>query len=127
MDLKRKEAGCYVTDDGRYEVSKGHCYTECDNPHPVRIGREVRQEIRHASYGTSPLTAGWSSVMHKYGAEVCNAVLRGERGYYCEGGEEHWRVSWGVWDLAKDDYVPGGEDFDNMKDAVAFLERRLNA
>lgn len=122
MRLKRKEAGVYVTEDGRYEISKGHCYTECEGPHPVRVGREARQEIRRASYGSSPISPGWASVVRKYGPQACNAVLEGGRGYFCEGGEEHWRVSWGAWDLATDDYVSGGEDFETMTHAIAFLE-----
>jgi len=121
MRLKRKEAGVYVTEDGRFEVSKGHAYSECDNPHPVQISREVRNEIRTAA--SYPLH--WEAVRRKYGADVCRAVLDGKRGYMCYGGEEHWRVSWGVTDLAKDDYVDGGEDFDTKADAVAFLERMI--
>lgn len=125
MNLKRKEAGCYVTDDGRYEVSKGHVFTECDAPHPVRISRQDRDDIRRAHQ--SGASREWLDARQRHPWAALDAVRAGKRGYFCEGGEEHVRDSWGVWDLAKDDYVPGGEDFDNMKDAVAFLEGEINA
>lgn len=122
--MRREESGVYVTEDGRFEVSKGHAYTECDNPHPVQIAHATREKIRDMIHSPGQ---GVSLARRDFGNEFVDAVLDGKRGYFCEGGEEHWRVSWGVWDREKDDYVPGGEDFDSKGDAVTFLERHLNA
>jgi hypothetical protein len=34
--------------------------------------------------------------------------------------------AWQVWNVERDDYVPGGEEFSSKKEAVSFLERYLN-
>lgn len=118
MRLKRAPNGDgYVTDDGLFEVSKAPAYTECENPHPVQVGREARDEIRKLySLGEQ------QRAMRKYGRDAFYAVLDGKRGYYCDGGAEHWRDSWGVWDVERDDYVDGANDFDTKREAVEHLE-----
>ena len=124
MKLKRKEAGSYVTEDGRFEVSRSPTFTECDNPHPVQIARETRWKIHDMIHHQGQ---GVRLARMTFGNTFVDAVLDGKRGYFCEGGEEHWRDSWGVWDVAKDDYVPGGEDFDTKQDAVEFLEGHIKS
>lgn len=87
MNLKRKQAGLYVTEDGRYEVSLGVIYEMCDNPHPDKSQKP---------FG------------------------------YCDGGVDHAKDSWGVWDLEKDDYIDDGAmHFETKREAVEYLEEHL--
>ena len=120
LKLKKQEAGTYVTEDGRYEVSKGIAYTYCDGPHPIRLSRAFRDAVR---YGTDEEKR--REQVHLYPAEAVWAVQNGKTAYYCEGGEEHPYDSWGVTDLTTDDYVDGGEDFRTKKEAIGWLEFRL--
>lgn len=118
MKLVKKEAGVYRTEDGRYEVEKGHAFTDCVEPHPVRISADLRQQAREAT----------GSIWEKPKAvpqDAWDAARRGKRGYLCQGGEEHAYVSWSVADRQTDQVLGGGEHFDTKTEAVGFLERHL--
>jgi hypothetical protein len=115
MKLRREDTGVYVTEDGRYEVSKSWASTDCYDAHPVQIGREVRVLARDG--GDQP---------ENVNNDAWFAARMGKKGYRCEGGAEHWYVSWGVWNRPADDYVAGGEHFDTKADAVKFLERHVS-
>lgn len=117
--LHKESSGVYVTEDGRYEISKGTGYGWCDDPHPVPIPKEVRFDLRER------IRAGESKPAD-VDQQVWQAVLDGKKGWYCEGGEEHPYDSWGAWDRQGDDYIDGGEDFRTKKEAVAFLDRHLD-
>jgi hypothetical protein len=117
MSLKRESAGVYVTHDGRYEVSKGQAFTDCYEPHPIRLSEDVRYAAR---YGTEEEKRAVG--LHLLPFEARNAASAGERGYQCPGDQEHTYVSWGVWDREKDDYVADdSRHFDTKKAAVAWL------
>ena len=119
--LRRVTAGEYVTQDGKYLVTQGFAYTECDEPHPVRLGKDRRQGIREdlARYTRNYVVIRW-------GGDAVAAVENCRPGYFCPGGVEHAYVSWGVWDIEKNDYVsPGAIHFDKKSEAAEFLKDYL--
>lgn len=120
VKLKRIESGIYETEDGRYRIEKDFHYTGCMGEHPVRIPRATREAIRARLYDRRP---DRRPVEWDFSKNAVMAVQMGERGYICYGDEEHIRWAWQIWDIEKDDYVNGGEDFDTKKDAVSYLER----
>lgn len=63
--------------------------TECDDPHPVRISRERRAEWQGMSdWDKQQLSrTNWAEYW---------ALQNGKRGWYCEGGEEHFYTQWTV-------------------------------
>jgi hypothetical protein len=113
LHLTRQDEA-WVTDDGRYEIRKDEDNTTfCDEPHPVRLSRE-----RLALYQARP---------HLQGAqEALQADLEGKRGYRCPGNYEHNYVTWGVWDLTRDDYVYGLDALDTFGEAAQSLAARVH-
>ena len=117
--LKREKAGVYVTHDGRYEVSRGVAYTDCYEPHPVRLSRGTREVARYGSDEDRRRIQ-----FHLLPWEGQAAAKSNEPGYQCPGQQEHAYTSWGVWDRKKDDYVSDeSRHFDTKKAAVAWLHK----
>lgn len=120
ITLKRKESGVYRTEDNRYEVALGNVPYYCDDVHPCRVPNILKEKVQDGRYETD-----YRALTAMYGYDAVTAAKHGKKGYQCQGAEEHNRDSWGVFDVAKDDYVPCGEDFDTKKDAVQFLASHL--
>lgn len=121
LKLTKVEAGTYQTEDGRYNVEKSGHYTYCLGPHPVRVPREAREEIR-AAIGDSDKEF---DARRKWGGDFTSAVRHGEKGYQCPGDEEHYREHWIVWDNETNDYARAhgsdGDDFETKTEAVGWL------
>lgn len=129
VPLVRDGHGAYRTEDGRYEVQLNDGYeSECDAPHPVRIGREMYLLVSSALNGSADQAArdAFHFVERWYGWPYLRAVRAGRDGYLCPGGATHFYSKWVVWDNKIDDYLGGSaEVFDRFGDAARSLTRHL--
>lgn len=101
--LARRGRDGWFTEDGRFEVREEYeLLTECENPHPVRIGSYLREKI------TAELRQGhYAYACGVFGQAAVDAVRAGRRGYHCEGGREHHYTAWNIWDHEHGDYLSG--------------------
>lgn len=100
----REGYGGWFTTDGRYEVREEcELLSECENPHPVRVGRELRERI------TAELRRGYYlALCARFGQGAVDAVRDGRAGYHCPGGQEHQDGrAWNIWDHQRRDYQEG--------------------
>ncbi len=121
MQLTKVDTGEYITKDGRFKVERSWHYTYCDGEHPVRIPKEARFEIRNAIGREAEY-----EVQNKYGREAFHAVRMGQKGYMCDGNDEHIRHHWIIWDVEADDYEGGHgvNDYETKKEAVEYLAEK---
>lgn len=116
--------GYWETEDGRYVVQYDDEFlTECEEPHPVRLGRAGTERLRRllAEHGER-----WFVSRHGPGQAALDALRQGKRGYYCPGGEEHTYGMWAAWrgDANWDDLISGGR-YETRDEAWAALASYL--
>lgn len=106
--LVRQPNGSYLTEDGRYEVACQDYPTFCDEPHPVKLPR--KKWFYDGDYNSRG-----------------RFVQKLKRGYYCEGGAEHYYLRWHIWDNKRQDYAFGDSpgSYKTFKEAAETLTGEL--
>jgi hypothetical protein len=104
--------GRWVSEDDKYMVERVDDYeTECDDAHPVKIGRHLRNMFNEAvKDGTDHL---WNRDLHA-------AIVAGRKGYRCEGGEVHF---YSMWEASADNELVSRDD--TFSDALRYLGRHI--
>jgi hypothetical protein len=91
-----------------WRVKREEGTTFCENPHPVRLGRNPQPSAKTYS-------------------ERNTAIAYGKKGYLCPGGEEHSYPVWIVYDANDEDQSSSDEIFDDRMEALAHCERLKRA
>lgn len=86
----------------RYVIERQPTVTICDEAHPVKLPR-------------NQWTQGWKA----------DGTYGTIKGYQCQGGEEHERWEWHVWDNERDDYAFMDCFYPTKKQAVQALADHL--
>lgn len=86
--------GTWITDDGAFEIQRcDETPHECMEMHPMKLTPTLREAVRK-----NP---------EHYPEDALEAVRTGAKGYTCPGGVTHYTgISWAVWDIDENKYVP---------------------
>jgi hypothetical protein len=128
--LLKKGDDVYVDPDTGYEVYRDDTHTTwCEDQHPVRITRSMREHYRRLvqEYGQRRARnmVGWDvwNAVENYGQRFYDdrtGKHKTVKGYLCPGGCEHDFSQWIAWD-PNDDRAFDGQWADTATEAASYL------
>lgn len=100
----------WETEDGKWAVEYVDDFeTECMEPHPVKITKQMRDSYNHTPVHSR---GRWPSALR-------DAIELGKRGYYCEGNDVHYYGLWVAGHAGGSDVVNREESFSDSASHLA--------